>query len=197
MKYYAELFALVNTPFDANFQLPKLKNTQLTHWPIGVEYINPKLKSQLAQVGLSIGGLVLFYKSKKTIGALHSDIVWDHVTSSWKPWYAAINWDLNNTRSKMYWYQTDQPGQVSTPEYSTDIPGSYRLNGIHYGSINNINFKDNPEYILLDEIDITVPTLVRTNIPHSVENLADQPRWCLSIRFLDNPEFDDCLKQLT
>jgi hypothetical protein len=197
MQYYAEFVTLVSNPLDNNFQLPELTNTQSAHLPVSLKYINPSLRLQFQRVGLSIGGAVLFYKSKKTIGALHSDIVWDDVTDSWQPWHAAINWDLYNTRSSMYWYRTNQPGIITTPGMSRTCAGSYLLSGVHYGSVNNIDFKDDPKYTKLDEIDIRVPTLLRTDVPHSVENLDDQPRWCLSIRFSGNPTFDDCLARLT
>jgi len=197
MLYYAELTTLVSNPFDDNFQLPELEKQQSAHLSVGLKYINPNLRLQLQQVGLSIGGAVLFYKSKKTIGALHSDIAWNHTTSSWQPWYTAINWDLYNTKSRMYWYETNQFGIITAPGMIEQSPGSYLLSGVHYGSINNVDFKDDPKYTKLDEIDIRVPTLLRTDVPHSVENLDSQPRWCLSIRFSGNPTFDDCLARLT
>jgi hypothetical protein len=196
MQYYAELANLVNDPFDITFQYPVYKHKGNSYQSIDIKYINPALSLQFASVGLEVAGAILFRKAVKGVGALHSDIVWDPETKTWFSCCVALNWNLNHTRSLMSWYHTEVPAIQSPQAMAPNSVQSFILSGMHYGRLGNSFVKNDPEYTLLDELDLSVPTLLRTDIPHMVENLDSQPRWCLSVRLKGNPNFDDCLLRL-
>ena len=39
--------------------------------------------------------------------------------------------------------------------------------------------------VSIEELTISVPTLVRTDIPHNVVNVSNEKRFCVSLRFAD------------
>jgi hypothetical protein len=96
----------------------------------------------------------------------------------------------------MSWYHTEVPGIQSPQRMTPNSVQSFILSGMHYGQLGNSFVKNDPKYTLLDELDLSVPTLLRTDVPHMIENLDSQPRWCLSVRLKGNPNFDDCLLRL-
>jgi len=202
MQCYAKLAKLVNDPLDVTFQYPVFKQVDgdckgNVYQSIDIKYINPALSLQFASVGLEVAGAILFFKVVKCVSALHSDIIWDQETKTWFSCCVAINWNLNNTQSLMSWYQTELRGIRSPPAMAENSNQSFILSGMHYGELSHSVFVQNhPKFTLLDKFDLSVPTLLRTDIPHMVENLDSQPRWCLSVRLKGNPNFDDCLSRL-
>jgi hypothetical protein len=136
----------------------------------------------------------MFRKPPKSIGALHSDIIWDSNINFWTQWHCALNINLDNTDSIMYWYSATE-----TPVFPLDeTPPSPidKLYGIHYGSKHNRDFKNNSSFSLIETFRIVKPTLVKTSVPHSVENTDTKDRWCLSLRFKNNPSYYECLDKL-
>lgn len=88
----------------------------------------------------------------------------------------AINWDLTHGQGQMKWFCLKDG--VEVPKIKTTTSGTPYL-----------QFKEN-ECNMLHEHIIKGPCLVNTGVPHSLKNLNDSPRYCLSIRFFATITFD-------
>lgn len=115
--------------------------------------------------------------------------MYNPIINEWVKWECSVNINLFKTPSFMNWY--DIKDTAIYPEQPT-----LRLNGIHYGIRQNSTTENLQNFQLLNRQYITNPTLVRTGIPHNVENLHTQDRWCISLRFKGNPSFEECLEKL-
>lgn len=107
--------------------------------------------------------------------------------NSWKKLLFGINWELFDAQNIFSWWDM---GNVPECWPAEDIAVKYNyLNGIHYGKRGNLGIPEGATKI--EEVDISCPTLVRTNIPHmTVYNSKSTNRVGISIRF-DESGFDN------
>lgn len=111
---------------------------------------------------------------------LHSDLTLDN--GIWKRIFCGINYELNDTQNNFTWWKTSLPECFPLKMFPTSDQNSI-LNGIHYG-IRNQSSIDNATTVLLEEVKLTGPTLVRTDIPHLITYYShNRVRKSLSIRF--------------
>jgi len=192
MSNYFKKLNLTDTPLKKEYKFPIHLCTSLkspTYAYVPEKFISNELNTQLQDVGLEISGIVLFKKLPGYSNPLHTDVVLDG--NKWIVWHAAINWDLTDAESIMEWYSSDEK-EIWPKVVESDQP--YLLSGIHYGFLGN---KDTSSMHLLESTKITVPTLVRTDVPHQIKNLDNKDRWCLSIRFTINYTWVEIVKILT
>lgn len=188
---------LTNFPRDVlveQYQRPATTENFGKNWNVKLEWFTQEINDLFATCNLKLKDAEIFRKPPSTIGAVHSDIIWDQNVNFWAPWNCALNINLDNTDSEMYWYAVSD-----TPVFpNEDHPMFVRekLNGIHYGARHSNKFKNNSNYSLLASLRLTEPTLLKTNVPHSVENLDNKDRWCLSLRFINNPTYEECVDKL-
>jgi len=111
---------------------------------------------------------------------LHSDLTLDD--GNWKRIFCGINYELNDTQNNFTWWKTSLP-ECFPLKIGSELDQHSILNGIHYG-IRNQSSIDNFTTMLLEEVKLTGPTLVRTDIPHLITyNSHNRIRKSLSIRF--------------
>lgn len=91
----------------------------------------------------------------------------------------AINIPIRNCEdSYMEWYEGD---------YSTSVNSAIGADGRTRKFI-DLAWQAEPR--LLDQTVIDQPTLVKVNVPHKVSTI-DRTRSLITLRFIDNPEFDN------
>jgi hypothetical protein len=83
--------------------------------------------------------------------------------------------------SYMEWY---------TGDYATSVNAVTGNDGVVRKFI-ELDWKEHPT--LIDKVIIDVPTLVKVNVPHKV-TVIDRTRSLITLRFQDNPAFDDISK---
>ncbi len=190
------MFQELNLPFNPltkDFKVPEVLNTgrKNKYFPIDKKNINDEIKSIFNGLGLVIGGVIIFKKYKNGISPIHSDVLL--VGTQWIRWHTAINFNLTSAYSKMMWFETKlQELHPKTVNFSQ--PLEYNLSGIHYGKWGNSNI-DSVDFSLVGSCNITSPTLVRTDIPHTTVNLDSKDRLCASIRFTDNYTYQELLEK--
>jgi len=187
--YYLELPNFPTDVLTEQYQRPGSYDIKVNYWNVKIEFFKKQIIDFFVSHDLELKDGEIFKKSPGIIGIVHTDVVWDSFQSAWTRWHCAVNINLDNTNSLMYWFST-----TDTEVYP--MPGATGLRGIHYGTKNNNNFHDRDEYTVLDSFCINGPTLVRTSVPHLVKNLDNKDRWCLSLRFKGNPTFEECAKKL-
>jgi hypothetical protein len=157
---------------------------------VSCDYISDVLKDQLARVNLKIFAAVLFKKSPGIKNALHKDLAL--INKKWNVWHCAVNWNLFNSESRMSWYSISQK-EIWPKVIDTSEP--YFLSGIHYGFPGN-RITNVKSVTLIESTSLLKPALVRTDVPHQIENLDNTDRWSLSIRFTENYKWEQLLKIL-
>lgn len=188
--YYLELPNFPTIVLTDRYQRPEPAGiTPCNHWPIKIEFFKKEIIDFFLDHSLELKDGGIFKKSAGATGAVHTDTVWDNSQSAWVLWHCAVNINLDNTNSLMYWISTTAT-EVYPPVKTV------KLAGIHYGTRNNNKFQDHADYNILDSFCITTPTLVRTDVAHSVRNLDNKDRWCVSLRFKGNPTIEECAKKL-
>jgi len=187
--YYQELINFPTNILTERYQRPYSTGIKTKYWNVKLDFFRQEVIDFLLNCNLELKDGEIFKKTPGVLGAAHTDIVWDPVQSAWTPWHCAININLENTNSLMYWIST-----TDTEIYP--LAETNKLTGIHYGTRHNNKFQDNDKYSVLDSFCINGPTLVRTDVPHSVKNLDNKDRWCLSLRLKGNPTFDECVDKL-
>ena len=149
------------------------------------DILSDQLIAALARRGFLVDFAVLFCRkpqypnaSRMNQGVIHSDVTF--VNGKWQPIYYGINYELTNSDSELSWWETtDTPVMPTTPEVVTLDD---TLRGVHYAKRNNMD-PINDNYKRLDSTVIKGPTLVNTNLPHSVDYCGQaELRWGLSIR---------------
>ena len=176
MTYFVEL-DLPNQPLVENFERPTniaVSKGSPTYISISLDFIKTEIIDIFKEINLEVLGAILFKKRRETTGLIHRDLVLED--NKWKTCSYGVNWNLDNTHSIMEWYDTDEKEVwPAIPFYKKD----FVLSGINYGHMGS-----NPnKFKLLSSLNLTTPTLVRTDIPHRVKNLDVIDRWCISLRF--------------
>ena len=188
--YYLELPNFPTEVLTEQYQRPGSPGINVKNWNVKIDFFKQEIIDFFVRHSLELKDGEIFKKNPGVVGAAHTDVVWDTVQSAWIPWHCAININLDNTNSLMYWISTTAP-EVFPTTVETD-----KLRGIHYGTRHNNKFQNCAEYTVLDSFCITTPTLVRTDVVHTVKNLDNKDRWCVSLRFKGNPTFEECKEKL-
>lgn len=189
---YCEL-NLPENPLKSDFVLPEFltfddKNRYI---PIDVSWIEANTKQMFEDCGLQIGGIIIFKKPHGGISPIHTDIL--KVDNNWIVWNCAINYNISSSNSKMLWFKSSAKQLISN---ISDQPDHYVLSGIHYGTFGNKDIYSK-EFEIIEKHQITKPSLVRTHIPHTVINNDNHDRICLSIRFSENPSYEQVYKLMS
>ena len=82
--------------------------------------------------------------------------------------YCGLNWIYGSTNHVMKWYSSDTVGETS----------------INKEGLRRTRWSIS-DCVSIEELTISVPTLVRTDIPHNVVNFSNEKRFCVSLRFAD------------
>jgi hypothetical protein len=77
-----------------------------------------------------------------------------------------FNWAMGD-QVKMSWYETIDPPLVER------------------------SYKDADLVKEIDSVFLQYPTIVKIGVPHGAENLSNEPRWLISLRFKSNLTFDN------
>ena len=186
--YYLELNLQAKILID-DYPRPSYDSPHPKYWHVAPKFIHPEITELFSKLDLELHDVEIFKKTPGAVGAVHHDVVYNSEATAWDSWNCAVNINLDNTQSKMYWFSTTLPQVLPTFEKA-------KLNGIHYGTRNNNKFQDTNDFTILDSCMISKPTLVRTSVIHTVENTDGKDRWCLSLRFKGNPTFEECAVKL-
>lgn len=118
------------------------------------------------QIGIPVKSALVFYRIPfYTHPEAHIDVFW-----SGEPVIAGINWTLDHEDdSEMVWY--NHPKEPPTPDL-----GSF---GLRYTSW---PLEQIQSYEFARKTIGTVPTLVRTDIPHNIV-VNSKSRWAISVRY--------------
>ena len=134
---------------------------------------------------LKVKCLVMFSLNNKTTIAdhrvVHSDVFYDG--KDWQHYNCGINWEVNNTKNKMMWWDT-KDAEICMPDVMERYHPIFKnLGGVHYVKRNH--FGHDPLFDCIDETMIeNQPVLIRTDIPHSTLYHSDTDyRVSISIRF--------------
>lgn len=192
------MFQELDLPIDPlvkDFQLPEILYTDRKnrYYPIDKKNINDEIKNIFDRLGLIIGGIIIFKKHENGMSPVHSDILL--VNNQWVRWHAAINFNLTSADSKMIWFETKLQ-ELHPVTANLSQPLEYNLSGIHYGKWGN-SYVNNRDFSLIGSCNITSPTLVRTDIPHTTVNYDSRDRLCASIRFADNYTYQELLEKFS
>jgi hypothetical protein len=132
--------------------------------------------------GSKITSVILFWR------AAGSDHGWAHIDVNAKRYVTtcAINWAYDNGNTQMVWYDPPAASEINDREISV-APGNTHSLTFKMSDLNEINRC----HIGLQ------PTLVRTNIPHTVL-VGDSNRWGISMRFGGRYQtWDDAVAELS
>ena len=133
-----------------------------------------------------------FKKAESRI--IHSDIFLNSDTMTWENHICGINWELTENKNEFLWWNTTELEKFYPEMESKSTKQNKkesRLTGIHYGKRENNGIPIGA--VLLDSTQIDLPTLVRTDVAHTV-SYDRQPndsniynfntRMSLSVRFI-------------
>ena len=168
---------------DPSAKRPDVVDGTLKIYKIDKSEINPKIVSELENVGLDWFVPLWFVTPPNHKLQYHIDgsefVKFNDLEYNW---FCGLNWDISNTEGGglMSWYNTTEPYLKVLP---IDPPLYY------FGSV-----QTPPEKIC--EHLLTGPCLIHTGILHSMQNLTDSPRYCFSIRFSRNYSFDEIKEKL-
>ena len=190
-KYFIPL-VLPETPLKKEFQLPSFPASAPNSYEIykPEEILDQQIAPIFKKINLEIKNVALFYKRANSRGAIHTDIFLEN--NRWKKMVAGVNWNITGADSRMNWYQVDEievEPELNPPAELRSKSWYYTLNGLHFGSRGSVD-PAKAKAKVLESAYIGGPTLVRTDIPHSVINTdKTKGRWALSIRFA--PDFEN------
>lgn len=115
---------------------------------------------------------------------IHTDIT--RINGKWKKMIFGIHYELEDTCSEFCWWDVGNSKECYPDDQdSRKFFKFQKLNGIHYENRGQLG--KNNDTILLESTKIIGPTLVRTDVPHSV--IYDNPnrnRVAVSLRFKEN-----------
>lgn len=173
---------LPKNPMAENFEFPPV---QYGYYIEKSSVLSSELIEALAKKDFIVDFAVLFCRMsfsanplRQNQGIIHSDVGLSD--GKWKSIYFGINYEITDTVSELTWWETSEiPIMPVSPEVVTIDDN---LRGVHYGKRNNLD-PINSNYKRLDTALILGPTLVNTNLPHSVDYFGNpKQRWGLSIR---------------
>lgn len=183
---FLQKLSILDNPLVEDYILPdQIFHKRNVYFPISKEMINSDALSLFDNLGLVIGGVIVFRKPPLGKSPVHTDVLL--TTDGWTVWKSAVNFNLTNSTAEMTWYETALEPSVPPPQKLRNQT-NYRLSGIHYGRRENKDLS-NGDFKILHEESIYTPAIVATDIPHSVVNLSSEERVCISIRFKENYSF--------
>ena len=182
-------------PLVEGFQPPVglFKDRKNRYYPVDKKNINEQTKKIFDELGLTVGGIIIFKKCQNGMSPVHSDLLL--MNDRWIKWHAAINYNLTTADSNMTWYETKLK-EIYPSDINSNQPLEYNLSGIHYGYLGNRNINC-PDFSLIGSCRLTKPTLLRTDIPHTTVNLDSRDRVCASIRFANNYTYQELLEKFS
>lgn len=149
------------------------------------QLLKPELLKTFEDLGVQPYFLTSFGVENKNTGdehtrLIHSDIRLDRSTKSWIPIPLGINWELTPGTTVFRWWKVDSPEVLPT---EVDVPRTIELlAGAHYHERFRTGIHDDAH--LLEEVQLTQPTMVRTDVAHSVVfNSNARTRHGISLRF--------------
>lgn len=185
---FSQKLSILNNPLVEDYIFPdQFFHERNLYLPVSKEIINDKILSLINDLGLVIGGVIVFRKPSLARSPVHKDILL--TTTGWTVWKSAVNFNLTHSEAKMIWYETSLQPIVPFPQILRN-ENDYRLSGIHYGRRGKKIFSSG-DFKVIHEETMDTPTIVATDIPHSVINLSNKERVCISIRFKENYSFLD------
>ncbi len=152
------------------------------------DILSNELIQTLDNLELKIKCVVVFYYSAEQRVSwlkqrlIHSDIWYDG--NQWKHYYCAINWELNHSRTHIFWWDVQDAEKIWPDREDLDNKTTRLLSGIHY--IERHRKGIDPKYTITDRTEImNKPTLIRTDQAHSTtfQSLSTAPRVAISVRF--------------
>jgi hypothetical protein len=136
------------------------RSTKCEHYNLKGE-LPIELVNRLLDIDFHIHHVEVFFTPPKTALAVHSD-------GAEPSRLCKLNWVFGGERSKMLWWKCSIPGAA----YTTGIGTPY----LHF---------DPRKCVPIESVAIQQPTLVCVGVPHSVANMGDQDRYCLSVVLAD------------
>jgi hypothetical protein len=181
--YYYRL-DLPNNPLKASPQYDPARSMANVIFPQSRDIISDETISIFESIGLDVKCGICFMRRpsslnpvRKNQSIIHTD--WRYEGEQMVPWYFGVNYEIvPQTRTTMSWWESTAP-----LKYPKRDPNNINLCSLIYGDI--LNPVTDKEYTKLESVEIsTVPTLVNTSIPHSVNLYGSKDlRISLSIRF--------------
>lgn len=214
MSYYKKL-NLPSNPFKdwdtvygqvkEKFPLGKITQTYHTIYdPEGL--LTDELVNILDSIGVKVTHVVLFCSGRglsfKETRLIHSDLTWDEERKSWIDFHCGINWELSGINTFSWWDMSKTKPVYPLPPYSgmnengpiinTELA---ILNGVHFD--NRLQMGIHKNAVMLEEVCMDGPMLVRTDVPHQTVFTSGKVRVGVSLR-IDETElnsWDKIVKQ--
>jgi hypothetical protein len=172
MYNYKELNLSVS-PLRNDFQFPKDTGNSHITLKIDVERsLNPDLIKFFNDLDLNIKAMV-FRTPPRNKCSIHVDGFLTH-----QQW--GVNWVWGNDHL-MSWWKPNSPKLKLENFKKTNAKTPYL-------------FWDDDDVTLLESVKITKPVIIKTGVPHRVENFSDSDRWCLTVRPVVPSNWDVALK---
>jgi hypothetical protein len=172
MYNYKELNLSVS-PLRSDFQFPKDTGNSHITLKIDVEKsLNPDLIKFFNDLGLNIKAMI-FRTPPHNKCSIHVDGFLTH-----QQW--GVNWVWGNDHL-MSWWKPNSPKLKLENFKKTNAKTPYL-------------FWDDDDVTLLESVKITKPVIIKTGVPHRVENFSDSDRWCLTVRPVVPSNWDVALK---
>lgn len=132
-------------------------------------------------------------------GPAHSDVSW--VDGKWQHQIFSINYELTPAQHRVVWKFWDVRAQPIYPPDPTTEPETW-LAGLHYHARQygfTPNFGNLDDYTVIDQFELTCPTMCRVEIPHSIHHTnANTQRYGMSVRFNHNfKNWDEAVEKLS
>jgi hypothetical protein len=147
------------------------------------DILTDEVIQSLSKTGLDLDFVVIFrtYNLSGDINErmIHSDITWH---KGWKDASFGVNWEIGLDKDNVtfQWWDMTNCQSFYPLNSMKDDPIFSKLSGIHYEKRRNFGVPEQAK--LLEEVPVTGPSLVRTDVPHSVI-FKSRNRMSLSVRF--------------
>jgi hypothetical protein len=164
----------------------------------GQDILSDELLTIFNNLNLKVKCCILFCArdnfKKEESRIIHSDIFLNSDNVTWENYICGINWELTENKNEFLWWDTTELEKfypVMEEKSEKSIKKETVLSGIHYGKREYTGIP--PGASLLDSTQINLPTLVRTDIAHTVRydrqttdsNIYNfDTRVSLSVRFI-------------
>lgn len=178
---------------DSIEQLLNQKRLKKQRWyTLAVKDIEPYLTLESKEIFSSLKirpiSLVIFgheHNSDFVRSAfVHTDLF--HHENQWHTVPFAINWEITESSATINWWDTGSAEKHYPPEIPFASTEYYVANGIHYGervSPGQATEKDSFNLIKSHVMTKQFPSMIRTDVPHSVEYSNLESRLSISLRF--------------
>lgn len=148
-------------------EVARIKAEYLKHLPNNSHFFQTVNIENRTFMGMELLRSVLIQVEPKAIGRIHTDFRPDKNYGD----QLAIQIPLANCEHSLT--------ELWSSDY--DPPVQYTHNGQPY------NYFDKARCVKVSEFTLVHPIIWRTDVPHSVSNVSDQPRLAISLRFKIDP----------